>query len=88
MELLIIDEIGYTPISKEQADLFYQLMSLRYEMKSTIITTNIPFSSWGDSFSNKIASAAIIDRLIHHSKNILKLQAVHTDLKTIKVKKV
>ncbi|ENY5524118.1 ATP-binding protein [Staphylococcus pseudintermedius] len=37
-------------------------------MKSTIITTNIPFSSWGDSFSNKIASAAIIDRLIHHSK--------------------
>ncbi|HEC2201122.1 TPA: ATP-binding protein, partial [Staphylococcus delphini] len=67
IELLIIDEIGYTPISKEQADLFYQLMSLRYEMKSTIITTNIPFSSWGDSFSNKIASAAIIDRLIHHS---------------------
>ncbi|MGS4075945.1 ATP-binding protein [Staphylococcus pseudintermedius] len=48
IELLIIDEIGYTPISKEQADLFYQLMSLRYEMKSTIITTNIPFSSWGD----------------------------------------
>ncbi|HDV6012287.1 TPA: ATP-binding protein, partial [Staphylococcus pseudintermedius] len=67
-ELLIIDEIGYTPISKEQADYFYQLMSLRYEMKSTIITTSIPFSSWGDSFSNKIASAAIIDRLIHHSK--------------------
>ncbi|EQA5964337.1 ATP-binding protein [Staphylococcus pseudintermedius] len=48
IELLIIDEIGYTPISKEQADLFYQLMSLRYEMKSTIITTNISFSSWGD----------------------------------------
>ncbi|MCC8293008.1 ATP-binding protein [Staphylococcus pseudintermedius] len=44
------------------------MISLRYEMKSTIITTNIPFSSWGDSFSNKIASAAIIDRLIHHSK--------------------
>ncbi|ENY5561651.1 ATP-binding protein [Staphylococcus pseudintermedius] len=55
-------------MSKEQADLFYQLMSLRYEMKSTIITTNILFSSWGDSFSNKVASAAIIDRLIHHLK--------------------
>ncbi|MGM2386237.1 ATP-binding protein, partial [Bacillus cereus group sp. BceL052] len=68
IELLIIDEIGYTPITKEQADLFYQLMSLRYEMKSTIITTNIPFSNWGESFSNTIASAAIIDRLIHHSK--------------------
>ncbi len=62
IELLIIDEIGYTPITKEQADLFYQLMSLRYEMKSTIITTNIPFSSWGESFSNKIVSTAIIDR--------------------------
>nr|WP_284730855.1 ATP-binding protein [Staphylococcus pseudintermedius] len=48
IEMLIIDAIGYTPISKEQADLFFQLMSLRYEMKSTIITTNIPFSSWGD----------------------------------------
>lgn len=46
IELLIIDEIGYTPITKEQADLFYQLMSLRYEMKSTIIPTNIPFSNW------------------------------------------
>ncbi|MDQ7195932.1 ATP-binding protein [Staphylococcus pseudintermedius] len=43
IELLIIDEIGYTPISKERADLSYQLMSLRYEMKSTIITTDIPF---------------------------------------------
>uniref|UniRef100_UPI00374DF8AB ATP-binding protein n=2 Tax=Staphylococcus pseudintermedius TaxID=283734 RepID=UPI00374DF8AB len=68
IEMLIIDAIGYTPISKEQADLFFQLMSLRYEMKSTIITTNTLFFSWGDSFSNKIASAAIIDRLIHHSK--------------------
>ncbi|WP_308412582.1 ATP-binding protein [Staphylococcus pseudintermedius] len=45
IELLIINEIGYTPIFKEQADLLYDLMSLRYEMKSIIITTNIPFSS-------------------------------------------
>ncbi|HHW8035674.1 TPA: ATP-binding protein [Staphylococcus aureus] len=43
-------------------------MSLRYEMKSTIITTNITFSSWGESFSNNFVSAAIIDRLVHHSK--------------------
>ncbi|PCF82869.1 IS21-like element helper ATPase IstB [Staphylococcus delphini] len=86
IELLIIDEIGYTPISKEQADLFYQLMSLRYEMKSTIITTNIPFSSWGDSFSNKIASAAIIDRLIHHSK-IFKITGDSYRLKDYKSEK-
>ncbi|HEC2172908.1 TPA: IS21-like element helper ATPase IstB [Staphylococcus delphini] len=86
IELLIIDEIGYTPISKEQTDLFYQLMSLRYEMKSTIITTNIPFSSWGDSFSNKIASAAIINRLIHHSK-IFKITGDSYRLKVYKSEK-
>jgi DNA replication protein DnaC len=66
--LLIIDEIGYVPITKEQADWFYQLMSQRYEQRSTVITTNIPFSMWGKMFNNDTASAAILDRLIHHSK--------------------
>lgn len=66
--LLIIDEIGYTPIDKQQADWFYQLMSRRYEQTSTVITTNIPFSMWAKSFNNTTASAAILDRLIHHSK--------------------
>lgn len=86
IELLIIDEIGYTPITKEQADLFYQLMSLRYEWKSTIITTNIPFSSWGESFSNKIVSAAIIDRLVHHSK-VFKITGESYRLKDYKTEK-
>ncbi|WP_241522497.1 ATP-binding protein [Staphylococcus delphini] len=62
------------------------MMSLRYEMNSTIITTNIPFSSWGDAFSNKIVSAAIID--LFTIQKYLKLQAIHTNLKTIIVKKV
>lgn len=53
-------------------------MSLKYEIKSTIITTNITFSSWGESFSNKIVSAAIIDRLVHHSK-VFKITENHID---------
>lgn len=66
--LLVIDEIGYVPISSDQADWFYQLMSERYERHSTIITTNIPFSRWAQLFNNDTVSAAILDRLIHHSK--------------------
>lgn len=66
--LLIIDEIGYTPIHKQQADCFYQLMSRIYEETTTVTTTNIPFSMWAKSFNNTTASAAILDRLIHHSK--------------------
>lgn len=66
--LLIIDEIGYVPITRDQADWFYQLMSSRYERFSTVITTNMPFSMWGQVFNNDIVSAAILDRLIHHSK--------------------
>jgi DNA replication protein DnaC len=66
--LLIIDEIGYVPITHEQADWFYQLMSERYERHSTIITTNIQFSMWAKLFNNDTVSAAILDRLIHHSK--------------------
>lgn len=66
--LLIIDEIGYVPITKEQADWFYQLISGRYEKHSTIITTNTPFSMWAKIFNNDTAAAAILDRLIHHSK--------------------
>ncbi|CAC5910495.1 TPA: ATP-binding protein [Staphylococcus aureus] len=61
-------------------------MSLRYEIKSTIITTNIPFSSWEESFSNKIVSAAIIDWLVHHSK-IFKITGESYRLKDYKNEK-
>lgn len=87
--LLIIDEIGYTPISKTQADWFYQLMARRYERASKIITTNIPFSMWAKNFDNTTASAAILDRLIHHSKvfkitgNSYRLKNYHLDKETI-----
>ena len=66
-KLLIIDEIGYLPITKEEANMFFQLIAKRYETKSTIITTNQPFSKWGEVFGDTTIAAAIIDRLVHHS---------------------
>ncbi|WP_162779264.1 ATP-binding protein, partial [Staphylococcus aureus] len=69
-----------------QAGLFDQLMSLRYEWKSTILTTNIPVSGCGESFINKIVSAAIIDRLVHHSK-VFKITGESYRLKDYKTEK-
>lgn len=66
-KLLIIDEIGYLPINKNEANMFFQLIAKRYETKSTIITTNQSFSKWGDVFGDTTIASAIIDRLVHHS---------------------
>lgn len=66
--LLIIDEIGYLPVDKQGANLFFQLIARRYEKKSTIITTNQTFSKWGEVFSDNTLANAILDRLIHHSE--------------------
>ena len=71
-KLLIIDEIGYLPVDKTGANLFFQLIAKRYEHASTIITTNQPFSKWGDVFSDPTLANAILDRLLHHS-HIIKM---------------
>lgn len=71
-KLLLIDEIGYLPIDKQRANLLFQLINKRYEKNSTIITTNQPFSKWGEVFSDITLANAILDRLIHHS-NIIKI---------------
>lgn len=63
-KILIIDEIGYLPIDKQGANLFFQLISKRYGKKSTIITTNMPFGAWGDVFNDNILASAILDRLL------------------------
>lgn len=70
--VLIIDEIGYLPIDKLGANLFFQLITKRYEHNSTIITTNQPFSKWGEVFSDTTLANAILDRLLHHS-HIIKI---------------
>ena len=72
-KLLIIDEIGYLPITKEGAYLFFQLINKRYEKKPTILTTNQVFSKWSDIFGDSVVTAAIIDRLVHHS-HIIKIK--------------
>ena len=66
-KLLIIDELGYLPITKEESKLFFQLIDRRYEKHSTIITTNINFSQWDDVFGDPLIASAIVDRLLHHS---------------------
>jgi DNA replication protein DnaC len=65
--LLIIDEIGYLPIDAEDAKLFFQLIDMRYEKKSTIITTNASFKTWGDIFQDPKIANAILDRVLHHA---------------------
>lgn len=66
-KLLIIDEIGYLPITHEEAKLFFQLIDMRYENKSTILTTNINFKSWDEIFQDSKLANAILDRILHHA---------------------
>lgn len=65
--LLIIDELGYLPIDKEDSKMFFQLIDMRYEKKSTILTTNINFNSWDDVFFDPVIANAILDRVLHHA---------------------
>lgn len=64
--LLVVDEIGYLPVSRTGAMLFFQLMSRRYERASTVLTSNKSFEEWGEVFSDEVMAAALIDRLLHH----------------------
>lgn len=66
-KVLIIDEIGYMPIDSDTANIFFQLIARRYEKNSTIITTNMPFSKWGEYFGSSMLANAVLDRLLHHS---------------------
>lgn len=66
-KILIIDEIGYLPIDIDAANLFFQLISKRYEKHCTIVTTNSSFSKWSDIFGSPTIANAILDRLLHHS---------------------
>lgn len=66
-KLLIIDEIGYLPVDHQGSNLFFQLIAKRYMTKSTIVTTNMPFSRWGEVFSDNTLASAVLDRLLHYS---------------------
>lgn len=66
--LLVIDEVGYIPFEAEAANLFFQLVSSRYERASVIVTSNKPFGRWGEVFGDATVAAAMIDRLVHHAE--------------------
>jgi DNA replication protein DnaC len=66
-KVLIIDELGYLPIDKDDSKLFFQLIDMRYEKKSTILTTNINFNNWDEIFYDAIIANAILDRILHHA---------------------
>ena len=65
--LLIIDEIGYLPLEKNGANLFFQLVNARYEKGAMILTSNRSFKEWGDIFGDPVVAAALLDRLLHHA---------------------
>jgi DNA replication protein DnaC len=64
--LLVVDEIGYLPISRTGAMLFFQLMTRRYEHAATVLTPNKGFEEWAEIFGDDVMAAALIDRLVHH----------------------
>jgi len=67
-DLIIIDEIGYTPIERKEANLFFNLISELYEKASVIITSNKRFDEWAEMMGDEVMTVAMLDRLLHHSK--------------------
>lgn len=65
--LLIVDEVGYLPIDKGGANLFFQVVNARYEKGATILTSNRGFKDWGEIFGDNVVAAALLDRLLHHA---------------------
>ena len=66
--LLICDEVGYIPFDPQAANLMFMLVSRRYERASMIVTSNKPFSGWGEIFGDEVTATAMIDRLVHHAE--------------------
>ena len=69
-KVLIIDEIGYLPLSRQEASLFFRLVARRYEKASMILTSNKGFVDWGEVFSDQVIATAILDRLLHHATTL------------------
>jgi DNA replication protein DnaC len=65
--LIVVDEVGYIPFDSQAANLMFMLVSRRYERASMIVTSNKPFSAWGEIFGDDTVAAAMIDRLVHHA---------------------
>jgi DNA replication protein DnaC len=85
--LVVIDEVGYLPFDADAANLFFQLVSHRYEQSSIILTSNLAFSQWGQVFGDQAVAAAMIDRIVHHAEVITLKGASyrlrHTNIETL-----
>lgn len=68
--VLVLDEIGYLPMTREEASLFFRLVNRRYERASIILTSNKSFTDWGEVFGDQVIATAILDRLLHHSTTL------------------
>ena len=66
-DVVILDELGYVPFDKAGADLLFGFISQRYERRSLVVTTNLPFARWSEVFLDATAAAAVIDRIVHHA---------------------
>lgn len=67
-KLLVVDEIGYLPFGREEANLFFNVVAKRYERGSMILTSNLPFTQWASAFAeDQTLTAALLDRLLHHA---------------------
>lgn len=90
VKLLILDELGFVPLSKTGAELLFELISQRYECGSTLITSNLPFEEWTETFGSERLTGALLDRLTHHinilemrtAKATASIRANHGSLKT------
>ncbi len=70
-DLLVVDEIGYLPLGEQGSNLFFQVISQRHDIKSTLITTNLPFANWGKIFDSTTVATAIADRLVYNSEVLI-----------------
>ena len=69
-KVLVVDEIGYLPLNRQEASLFFRLVARRYEKAATILTSNKGFVDWGEVFSDQVIATAILDRLLHHATTL------------------
>lgn len=86
LKLLIIDELGFVPLSKTGAELLFEVFSQRYERGSILVTSNLPFDEWTEIFASERLTGALLDRLTHHV-HILEMNGESYRLATAKAKK-
>jgi len=85
-ELLIVDELGFVPLSKTGAEMLFEVLSQRYERTSTLVTSNLPFAEWTEVLGSERLTGALLDRLTHHI-HILEMNGDSYRLKSSRKKK-